>query len=404
MIDISHSEEIYTISRLNREARFLLEGTFPFIWVEGEISGFKAHSSGHWYFCLKDHEAQVRCAMFRLQNRNLTFSPKDGTHVFAKVRVSLYESRGEYQLIAEEMEEVGEGKLRQAFEALKKRLAEAGLFDAARKKPLPAFPRTIGIITSPTGAAIKDILSVLKRRYAWAPVFIYPTLVQGETAAANIVQMIEEANRRKECDVLILARGGGSLEDLWCFNDEKVAHAIYQSELPIVSGVGHEIDFTIADFVADLRAATPTAAAELVTADQTELVAKLIQGKKLLIRLMSQKIIQLQQHLQWLKKHFQQQHPKRKLMEQAQRLDLCETNLVRLQNKLIDQLKAKLHALAGKLDALSPLATLQRGFSITTRAKDKQILQDVAQINISDKVHIQLMTGRLECTVDEKNT
>lgn len=404
MIDISQSEEIYTVSRLNREARFLLEGTFPVLWVEGEISGFKAHSSGHWYFSLKDQEAQVRCAMFRLQNRNLAFLPKDGMHIFAKVRVSLYENRGEYQLIAEEMEEVGEGKLRQAFEALKKRLADAGLFDAAHKKPLPAFPRSIGVITSPTGAAIKDILSVLKRRYAFAPVFIYPTLVQGETAAANIVQMIEEANDRNECDVLILARGGGSLEDLWCFNDERVAQAIYRSQLPIVSGVGHEIDFTIADFVADLRAATPTAAAELITADQSELTANLAQGKKILIRLISQKIAQLQQHIEWIKKHFQQQHPKRKLLEQAQKLDLYETNLVRLQNKLLDQLKAKIQLFAGKLDALSPLATLQRGFSITTRASDKQILQDVAEIHIGDKVHIQLRTGRLECTVDESST
>ncbi len=402
MIDISHSEEIYTVSRLNREARFLLEGTFPTLWVEGELSGFKAHSSGHWYFCLKDQEAQVRCAMFRQHNRNLTFLPKDGMHVFTKVRVSLYENRGEYQLIAEHMEEVGEGKLRQAFEALKKRLAEAGLFDSAHKKTFPAFPQTIGIITSPTGAAIKDILSVLKRRYTYAPVIIYPTLVQGETAAANIVQMIQHANRRKECDVLILARGGGSLEDLWCFNDERVAHAIYQSELPIVSGVGHEIDFTIADFVADLRAATPTAAAELITPDQTELSEKLFHAKKQLIRLMTQKIIQLQQHIVWTKKYFQEQHPKRKLMEQAQKLDFCEMNLIRLQNKLIDHLKAKLQLFAGKLDALSPLATLERGFSISTRAKDNKILRDAKQIHIGDKIRIQLMTGRLECTVDDK--
>lgn len=448
MIDISHSEEIYTVSRLNREARFLLEGSFPALWVEGEISGFKAHTSGHWYFCLKDQAAQVKCAMFRPQNRYLTFLPKDGMHVFTKVRVSLYENRGEYQLIAEHMEEAGEGKLRQEFEALKKRLADAGYFDTAHKKTLPPFPQSIGIITSPTGAAIKDILSVLKRRYTAAPIIIYPTLVQGETAAVHIVQAIQDANHRKECDVLILARGGGSLEDLWCFNDERVAHAIYQSELPIVSGVGHEIDFTIADFVADLRAATPTAAAELITPDQNELIEKLLYNEKQLIRAMSQKIMQLKQHIEWTKKHFQQQHPKHKLMEQAQQLDFCEMNLIRLQHKLLNNLQAKcailrtellsknpthrirdIHSLlnlknqllqtsvkeslqdkkqflahlAAKLHALSPLATLQRGFSIATRISDNTILKNSTQVKHGEKVHIQLLQGSLECTVDEKS-
>lgn len=404
MIDISDSEEIYTISRLNREARLLLEGSFQTLWVEGEISGFKAHTSGHWYFSLKDQAAQVRCAMFRRENNCLTFLPKDGMHVFAKVSVSLYENRGEYQLIAEYMEEAGEGKWRLAFEALKKRLADAGFFASTHKKSLPTFPERIGVITSPTGAAIKDILSVLKRRFASVPIIIYPSLVQGETAAANIVEAIKLANRRKECDVLILARGGGSLEDLWCFNDERVAEAIYHCELPIVSGIGHEIDFTIADFVADVRAATPTAAAELVVPNKKDLIEKIISAEKQLIRFMSQKIFQLQQHIAWTQKNLEQQHPKKKLIEQAQQLDWYEMNLIRLQKKIISDLETKLQLFSGKLDALSPLATLQRGFSITTRARDHQLLQKVSQIKIGDKIRIQLMKGSLECTVDDKSS
>ena len=403
MIDLSHSEEVYTVSRLNREARFLLEGSFPALWVEGEISGFKAHTSGHWYFSLKDAAAQVRCAMFRTQNRDIPFLPKDGMHVFTKVRVSLYENRGEYQLIAEEMEEAGEGKLRQEFEVLKKRLADTGFFDPAHKKSLPDFPRSIGVITSPTGAAIKDILSVLKRRYHWVPIIIYPTLVQGDLAADQIVHAISQANLRQECDVLILARGGGSLEDLWCFNDERVAHAIYHCDIPIVSAIGHEIDFTIADFVADLRAATPTAAAELVTPDQNDLTEKLAYSEKQLNRLMTQKLTQLKQHIAWTQKHLQQLHPKHKLLEQAQQLDFYEMNLVSLQNKLVANLQAKLQLYAGKLDALSPLATLHRGFSITTRKQDNKILQNSDDINIGDTLRIQLLKGNLECSVNDKS-
>ena len=401
IIDLSHTQEVYTVSRLNREARLLLEGSFPALWIEGELSGFKAHSSGHWYFSLKDATAQIRCAMFRPQNRLLTFLPKDGMHVVLNARISLYEGRGEYQLIVEHMEEAGVGKLRQEFEALKKRLADKGLFDTAHKKSLPDFPQSIGIITSPTGAAIKDILSVLKRRYAWAPVIIYPTLVQGETAAANIVHAIQQANRRRECDVLVLTRGGGSLEDLWCFNDERVAHAIFQSEIPIVSAVGHEIDFTIADFVADLRAATPSAAAELITPDKEELSATLRHEEKQLIRFIKHKILQLRQHIQWTQKHLQQQHPKRRLIEQEQQLDFYELKLVTALEKILRSKKESLAKLATKLDVLSPLATLQRGFSITTRVHDQEVLQDARQIKIGEKIRVRLMQGQLECTVDD---
>ena len=444
--DISQTQEIYTVSRLNREVRFLLEGSFPILWLEGEISNFAAPNSGHWYFSLKDTLAQVRCAMFRPQNRKLGFTPKDGLHVLVKARISLYEGRGEFQLLIEHLEEVGEGKLRQEFEALKKRLFEAGLFDIAHKQSLPTIPKSLGVITSPTGAAIRDILSVLKRRFPCVPIIIYPTLVQGASAAPNIVKAIQVANHRNECDVIILARGGGSLEDLWPFNEESVAHVIYRSKIPIISGVGHEIDFTIADFVADLRAATPSAAAELATPDQQELLESIHQDEKQFIRLMQQKLQRLQQHLDWTQKHLQQQHPKRRLTEQAQQLDLNELSLIRLQKKLIMQhqahlqtLQAKLYGytpthrirelrhqlniqqqniqssvlrslqhqqqslanLAGKLDALSPLATLKRGFAIATRTRDQKILLKANEVNVGNKINVRLMEGTLGCTVEE---
>src|SRR3990167_2179819 len=222
IIDLEQDESIYSVSRLNSEVRTLLENTFPLVWIEGEISNFAAPNSGHWYFSLKDANAQIRCAMFRGNQRKLNFLPKDGLHVLLRARVSLYENRGEFQLIAEYIEDRGEGKLRRAFEALKKKLQLAGLFDPAHKKTLPAFPRHIGVITSPTGAAIRDILTVLKRRYPCASVIIYPTLVQGTAAAPHIVNAFQIATRRNECDVLILARGGGTLEDLWSFNEESV--------------------------------------------------------------------------------------------------------------------------------------------------------------------------------------
>src|SRR5512139_1087653 len=267
----SFPREIYTISRLNREARALLEGHFPLMWIEGEISNLSRPASGHLYFSLKDPFAQVRCAMFRMRGMHLTFRPADGMHVLVRARLSLYEPRGDYQLIVEHMEEVGDGALRRAFEQLKQRLLAEGLFESGRKRALPALPRCIGVITSPTGAAIHDILTVLHRRFPAIPVIVYPVPVQGAGAAEQIATMIHRASERGDCDVLIVGRGGGSLEDLWPFNEEVVARAIYTSAIPVVSAVGHEIDFTIADFVADLRAPTPSAAAEMVSGVRAEL-------------------------------------------------------------------------------------------------------------------------------------
>lgn len=443
--ELTKREEIYTVSRLNNEVRFILEDTFPFIWVEGEVSNFAAPNSGHWYFSLKDASAQVRCAMFRAHQRKLGFVPKDGMHVLIKARVSLYENRGEFQLIAEEMEERGEGKLRRAFEMLKKKLEAAGLFDPAHKKALPLFPKQIGAITSATGAAIRDILTVLKRRYPSVPVIIYPTLVQGETAAPTIVKALQTANIRKECDVLILARGGGSLEDLWPFNEEIVAHAIYQSQIPIISGIGHEVDFTIADFVADKRAPTPSAAAEMITPDQADLLSLFTRHYQHLFRQMRNKLSALKQHLVWIQKHLSQQHPKRKLNEKIQHLDYSELTLVQLQTRLINKLQTKLAELDTKLhrqtpisrvhqlqhkislyqqqlsnlitlkfnecniklanasatlDALSPLSTLKRGYAIIA-TKDKSILRDVQKVKKGDSVEVRLLNGSIECTVEK---
>lgn len=399
-IDISHSEEIFTVSRLNREVRFLIEGSFPALWIEGEISNFAAPNSGHWYFSLKDATAQVRCAMFKMQNRRLGFQPKEGLQVLVKARVSLYEGRGDFQLLVEHMEEAGEGKLRQEFEALKQRLLTSGLFDAAHKKPLPAYPRTIGVITSPTGAAIRDILSVLRRRYAVAPVILYPTLVQGETAAPHIVKAIQTANQRAECDVIILARGGGSIEDLWPFNEENVAHAIFKSEIPIISGIGHEVDFTIADFVADLRAPTPSAAAELITPDSEEIISKLLHSQRHLSRTMQHRLAQLQQQVGWLKKHLDQQHPKRRLNEQKQQLDGFEAQLYQLQKQLITRRQAQLETLAAKLDALSPLSTLKRGYAIATLKKSGRVLTHAKEVTSGDSICLRLLEGEVECTAN----
>ena len=443
ILDISESQEIFTVSGLNREVRFLLEGSFPLLWVEGEISNFAAPNSGHWYFSLKDASAQVRCAMFKPQQRKINFTPKDGTQVIAKARVSLYEGRGEYQLIVEHIEDVGEGKLRLAFDALKKKLHEEGLFQDAYKKPLPAYPKCIGVITSATGAAIRDILSVLKRRYPCVPIIIYPTLVQGNTAAGFIVEALRKANVRKECDVLLLARGGGSLEDLWPFNEETVARAIFQSEIPIISGVGHEVDFTIADFVADLRAPTPSAAAELATPDSQELLQALAQKSLSLQNTMQNKLALWQKQLAWMNKHLQQQHPKRRLREQTQRLDFYEMTLQRLQKDKLSQLKSRIETLkaqlqsvtpkhrlknlnqtlqqqwqnlnnyyqkqlslkqsqlgqaAAKLNGLSPLATLERGYAIVTQ--NQHIIKNATEIKTSQPLQIRINRAELSCTVN----
>ncbi len=438
--------EIFSVSRLNREVRGLLEGNFPLVWVEAEISNLARPASGHWYFTLKDPSAQIRCAMFRGKNARLRFQPENGDQVLVRAQLSLYEARGDYQMIVEHMEEAGDGALRRAFEQLKQRLDAEGLFDEAHKKPLPTLPRQIGVITSPSGAAIRDILQILQRRFAAIPVVIYPVAVQGDGAVPEIVAALKTATQRNECDVLIVARGGGSLEDLWAFNDEKVARAIHQCPIPIVCGVGHEVDVTIADFVADLRAPTPSGAAELVSPDGVEWQQRFAKYQARLQTVMQSRLAQQQQQLGWLSKRLQQQHPGQQLRQQNQRLDELDQRLrrsirqqlqqrrselnhlstkiqqhnpqrqiqqllttqqqfsARLQRamqQLLQQRQQRLQGIGRALDAVSPLATLGRGFSITRDHQDGRLLRDIKGINIGDTIETQLAQGRLVCDVRE---
>ncbi|MGH8185415.1 MAG: exodeoxyribonuclease VII large subunit, partial [Steroidobacteraceae bacterium] len=323
------TRDIYTPARLNREARTLLERGLPALWLEGEMSNLSRPSSGHWYFSLKDHSAQLRCAMFRQRNVLAKFTPRDGAHLLARGRVSLYEQRGDYQFVVDYMEEAGEGALRQRFEVLKVKLAAQGMFASERKRPLPRLPRRIGVVTSPSGAAIRDILQILRRRFCSIPVLIYPTHVQGGSAAGQVAATIRLASRRAECDVLIVARGGGSLEDLWAFNEEVVARAIYQSAIPVVTGIGHEVDFTIADFVADVRAPTPSGAAELVVPDCNEWLRHVVVLARRVRGGLDRKLRAHRDRVTWLQKRLAQLHPGVELRQRAQRLDEMEQRLTR---------------------------------------------------------------------------
>jgi exodeoxyribonuclease VII large subunit len=441
--DTSAQREVYTVSRLNREARTLLESRFPLIWLEGEVSNFARPGSGHWYFTLKDAQAQVRCAMFRPRNAILKFTPEDGMHLLVRARVSLYEGRGEFQLIVEHAEPAGEGLLQLQFEQLKKKLAAEGLFAEEHKQPLPRFARRIGVITSPTGAAIRDILSVLRRRFPALPVIVYPVAVQGAAAAPQIAAMIRTADARAECDVLVLARGGGSLEDLWPFNEEVVARAIYACTTPIVTGIGHEIDFTIADFVADVRAPTPSASAELVSPDRLQLSHLFHTAESRLVSLTRALLSRQRERLNWLARRLV--HPGRRLQELAQRLDDISLHLLngmrahlhrqrtevmqlaarlavqspaqrlhvlrerclQLQVRLCQSVQRRLHASAAQLQSamralqtISPLATLERGYAIVTDSS-AHILRDADAVQPGDRVSARLARGRLHCAVEE---
>jgi exodeoxyribonuclease VII large subunit len=434
---------VYTVSRLNREVRLLLERGVAVIWLEAELSNFTQPASGHWYFTLKDKEAQIRGAMFRQRNMNLGFTPRSGQLVLVRGRVSLYEPRGDYQMIVEHMEEAGVGALKREFERLKARLAAEGLFAPELKRLLPGFPRRIGVITSPSGAAIRDVLHVLKRRYPPARVLIYPTPVQGAAAVPALIQALELAAARAECDVLILARGGGSLEDLWAFNDEGVARAIRACAIPVVSGVGHEIDFTIADFVADVRAPTPSGAAELVVPDRQELLGTLRRMGERLIQSGRRELRTAGQLLAHLRHRLQRLHPGVRLGHSAQRLDELEQRMrkalharvqqqnirlshalnslmratparrvaaldarntqlqMRLQHALQRRVAASSHRLTlaqQKLDAVSPLATLARGFAVVLRA-DGSVVTDAGTVAVGDEIRALVRRGALRARV-----
>ncbi|EGQ8514535.1 exodeoxyribonuclease VII large subunit [Vibrio parahaemolyticus] len=437
------NQNIFTVSRLNAEVRLLLENEMGIVWLVGEISNFSAPVSGHWYLTLKDSRAQVKCAMFRGNNRRVTFKPANGNQVLVKARLSLYEPRGDYQLIIESMQPEGYGRLQQEFEELKMKLAAEGLFAQTNKLPLPEHPKRVGVITSKTGAALYDILDVLKRRDPSLPVVIYPTMVQGDDAAIQIAQAIGRANSRNECDVLIVGRGGGSLEDLWCFNNELLARTIAASQIPIISAVGHEVDITIADFVADVRAPTPSAAAELVSRDNSHKDQSLVAKQHKLASAMRYYLAQQKQQSAQLLHRLERQHPSYQLQRQSQQLDELDmrlrramqrfidtrqqaverkhhrlqlnspikhlaqqkSRLERVEHKLMDAMDRKLltmrHQLAiaaEKLDTVSPLATLKRGYSITQTDQGK-VVTSADDVKTGDLLVTRLANGEIHSTV-----
>ncbi len=441
-------EPVYSVSQVNREARMLLEAGFPALWVSGEISNLARPASGHMYFSLKDEQAQVRCAMFRGASRGLRFRPDNGQQVMVRARVSLYETRGEYQLLVEHMEPAGDGLLLRRLEELKKRLAAEGLFDPARKQPLPALPRRIGVITSRTGAAIRDILNILARRFPAIPVVIYPVQVQGEQAKTDIVAALATAATRAECDVLIVGRGGGSLEDLWAFNEESVARAIYACPIPIVSAVGHEIDFTLADLVADLRAPTPSGAAELVVPDSREWLQRLRALERSGTIAVSRGLERISVRTGALARRLRRTHPGFVLRQHDQRLDELVIRLAgsarrtvgmrRLQAshamarlraaspRALLQLRAdelarhrlrlaaatgtrlaatggRLAVAAASLHAFSPLQTLERGYAIVTDAKSGKVIRRAKELKIDQAISGRLAEGGFEALVRKLN-
>jgi len=441
---VDSRRDIYTVSRLNREARALLETGLPSLWITGELSNLSRPASGHWYFSLKDEGAQVRCAMFRQRNLSVRVAPRDGMQVLLRARVGLYEARGEFQLVVDHLEEAGEGELRRRFEALKLKLAAEGLFDAARKRPLPRFPRRIGVVTSPTGAALRDVLHVLGRRFPSVPVLLYPVPVQGAGAAREIASMLAVADRRRDVDVLLLVRGGGSLEDLWAFNDEALARAIAGVGLPVISGIGHEIDFTIADFVADLRAPTPSAAAEIAVPDAAACrdavgvtAGRLRAAAERALRRRLDGLAQSVRRLERL-------HPAQAVRQRMQRLDELQARAlaaIRRQSRsrgdrllrLAAELSAaspatrlaslrlrttqaarrlapafrhgvalahgRLRAALRALHATSPLATIGRGYAIVTRAADGAVVRDPAEAPAGTDIEARLARGSLRARV-----
>lgn len=397
LLETSH--EILSVSQFAFQARELLEQHFSVVWISGEISNLAQPSSGHLYFSLKDTNAQIRCALFRMQRRSLNFQPENGQHVVIRARASLYEGRGDFQLIVDYMELAGHGVLQQAYEALKKRLAAEGLFALENKKSIPSLPKAIGVITSPTGAAIRDILSVLRRRFPAIPIFIYPTLVQGAEAPKQIIAALKTAEKHNACDVFIIARGGGSIEDLWAFNDEMVVRAIFACHIPIISGIGHEIDFTIADFVADHRAPTPSAAAELCSPDCNQWEMKFNQFEMRLIQLIRNQLTQKQQTLSWICKRLQ--HPQQRLLNLMQRCDDLDQRLRLTQTHFLKHKTAQYAELVRALNAVSPLATLDRGYAIVTRADNNEILRNTDNINIGEKIITHLANGKLISEVKE---
>ena len=393
------ARHVYTVSALTAEVKAVLEDGFSAVWVEGEVSNFKHHTSGHMYFTLKDADAQIRAVMFRGSNRLLKFQPKDGMAVLVFGTVTVYERRGEYQITVEFMEPRGVGALQLAFEQLKAKLEAEGLFEAARKRPLPRLPRKIGIITSPTGAVIRDMLTIIGRRFPGLAILIYPVQVQGETAAPEIAAALAAMGRRSDLDVLIVARGGGSLEDLWAFNEEVVARAIARSPIPVISAVGHETDVTIADFVADLRAPTPSAAAELVVAQRDELRQRVDDLAARALAAMENALAVRRTRAEMLGRHLAVLSPAAQVRSQAERLRGLTQRLHAWWGMARMQRQERLKVLAGKLETLSPLAILARGYSICWSLPDRHVVKAAAEVRVGSEVAVRLHRGELRCLV-----
>ena len=444
---MNQEREVYTVSELTRAIKFVLEEDFPEVWVEGEISNFRVPNSGHAYFTLKDKDSQLKVVLFKLNKRLLKFEPEDGLSCIVRGRISVYEPRGEYQLIAEDMEPKGIGALQLAFEQLKEKLFKEGLFDEAHKIPIPQFPQKIAIVTSPTGAAIRDMLRIIDRRFSNVHIIIYPVKVQGEGASAEIARAVKELNALPDIDVMIVGRGGGSIEDLWAFNEEIVARAIYDSKIPVISAVGHEIDYTIADFVADLRAPTPSAAAELVVRVRKEVVQNIIGLEKRLINSIQNMVDILKSDLTGLQERRVLKSPLDKIYELQQKIDdiglrvrrsplliyekftektfhlsrslFILNPIVRIERikEMLTELNKGLETtidhrmeifdkrvkgILGKLDALSPLAVMERGYSICRRMPDMKIIKNSTEVEKGGQVNVRLHKGELICRVEEQ--
>jgi exodeoxyribonuclease VII large subunit len=385
-------KNIYTVTTLTRQIKEVLETSFPRLWVEGEISNFKQHSSGHLYFTLKDEGAQIRCAMWRFKAGELLFRLEDGLKVIVEADVQVYERSGNYQLIVQQLQPAGIGDLQLAFEQLKKKLFEEGLFEESHKKPIPLYPERIGVITSPTGAAIRDIISVVSRRFPAVQLILYPVRVQGEGATREIAQAIRDFNEYGQVDVLIVGRGGGSLEDLWAFNEEAVARAINDSELPVISAVGHEVDFSISDFVADRRAPTPSAAAEMVVRDRQELLGVMAYYHERFTNSLQQRIGQYRETIKSITRSYAFRRPEDIIYQKIQRLDEISRNIVIAMLHQLVMKNQRLGNIRQQLRALSPLEVLRRGYSICY--KDGQVIKNVKQLKTLDIVQVKLSKGQ----------
>ncbi len=392
----ANSPTVLSVHQLNLQVKQLIEGSTGVVWVQAEISNFKAHTSGHFYFSLKDKNSQISSVMFRGNNSRLKFRPTDGMEVLVRGRISVYEPRGSYQIVCDLMEPVGAGALQKAFEQLKEKLKSEGLFESARKRAIPAYPRHVAIVTSPTGAAIRDMMNVLSRRARGIQITVIPTLVQGAGSAEQIVAALKKAWTIPGVDVIIIGRGGGSIEDLWAFNDETLARTIVASPFPVISAVGHEIDFTISDFVADLRAPTPSAAAELVAKSSDELMQKVLQLRRLLVISQKRSLESFKQKLALLKNALVD--PQKKLQELTQRNDELLMRLDLARRNIFERKKQRLEHKMSLLDSLSPLRVVDRGYALVTR--NEAVIKSAKDVKKGDQLNIRLSQGSLQVSVE----